>query len=90
MFELLTRPFVRLLATSPAIERLPLIRRPRTMAAAWGGLLVCKLAAMVLLSPAVGALLFAVILVAGIATTYARFGLNAYETRREEMVTSPA
>jgi len=89
MFEPLTRPFVRLVGTSPEIERLPFIQRPRTMAATWGGLLVCKLGAMVLVSPAVGALLFAVILIAGIAATYARFGLGAYETRRNDLVTSP-
>lgn len=86
----LIRPFVRLLATSPAIERLPLIRRPRTMAAAWGGLLVCKLAAMVLLSPAEGALLFGVTLVAGIAATYARFGGDGEEAFGEGVAASPA
>ena len=90
MFELLTRPFVRLLATSPAIERLPLIRRPRTMAAAWGGLLVCKLAAMVLLSPSEGALLFGFTLLTGIAATYARFGWNGEGTFGEGVAASPA
>lgn len=89
MFEALTRPFVRLVGTSPEIESLHFIQRPRTMAATWGGLLVCKLEAMVLVSPAVGALLFVVILVAGIAATYARFGLSAHETRRNDMVTAP-
>ena len=90
MFELLTRPFVRLVATSPTIERLPLIRRPRTMAATWGGLLVCKLVAMVLVSPSEGALLFGVTLLAGIAATYARFGWNGEGTVGEGAAASPA
>lgn len=74
MFLALTRPFVRLVATSPEIERQPLISRPRTMAAAWGGLLLCKLGAMIVISPGVGLQLFALMLVAGVAATYLRFG----------------
>lgn len=74
MFEVLTSPFVRLVATSPEIERRAFIKRPRTMAAIWGGLLVCKLAAIALISPVVGGELFAVTLVTGIAATYVRFG----------------
>ncbi len=74
MFELMTRPFARLVSTSPEIERLPFVRRPRTMAATWGGLLVCKLGAMVVVSPVAGAELFSVTLMAGIVATYVRFG----------------
>lgn len=76
MLQLIIRPFVRLLTTSPEIERLPFIERPRTMAAIWAGLLVCKVGAMVVLSPAIGGQLFAATLVAGIAATYVRFGLR--------------
>lgn len=76
MLHLIIRPFIRLLATSPEIERLPFVQRPRTMAATWAGLLVCKVGAMVLLSPAIGAELFVATLVAGIAATYVRFGLG--------------
>lgn len=74
MLQLIIRPFVRLLATSAEIERLPLIQRPRTMATIWAGLLVCKVGAMVVLSPAIGGQLFVATLVAGIAATYVRFG----------------
>lgn len=76
MLQLITRPFVRLLETSAEIERRPFIERPRTMAAIWGGLLVCKVGAMVVLSPAIGGQLFVATLVAGIAATYVRFGLR--------------
>ena len=76
MLHLIIRPFIRLLATSPEIERLPFMQRPRTMAAIWAGLLVCKVGAMVVLSPAIGAQLFVATLVAGIAATYVRFGLG--------------
>ena len=76
MLHPIIRPFIRLLATSPEIERLPFVQRPRTMAATWAGLLVCKVGAMVLLSPAIGAELFVATLVAGIAATYVRFGLG--------------
>lgn len=74
MLHLIIRPFIRLLATSPEIERRPFIQRPRTMAAIWAGLLVCKVGAMVLLSPAIGAELFVAALVVGIVATYVRFG----------------
>lgn len=39
--------FQLLFATSEAIEQRPLLRRPRFMGAAWGGLLICKLAATI-------------------------------------------
>jgi hypothetical protein len=90
MAELLTRPFVRLVATSPQIEQLPFVRRPRTMAAAWGGLLVCKLAAMVLVSPTVGAQLFAITFFVGIGATYARFGFRDVAATGEGPVLFPA
>ena len=75
----LTRPFVRLMATSPEIESQPFIRRPRTMAAAWGGFLLCKLGAMVVVSPSVGLQLFALVLATGVAATYLRFGSEPRE-----------
>ena len=91
MFELRTCPFVRLMATSPEIERFPFVRRPRTMAATWGGLLVCKLGAVFLISPATGSLLFAATLAAaGTLATYARFGSSGHETLRREVLGSPA
>ena len=90
MFDSIVRPFVRLVATSPEIERLPFIQRPRTMAATWGGLLVCKGAAMVLISPSLGAQAFAVTLAIGIVATFAKFGSDDVETPSGDSVFSPA
>lgn len=74
MLHALLDPFVRLFETNPEIERRPFMARPRTMAAAWGGLLVCKLAAMVVISPEAGATMFMLTLIGGLAATYIRFG----------------
>lgn len=64
--------FRLLLSTSEAIESRPLLRRPRFMAAAWGGMLVCKIAAMTIFS--VAALpMFVALLVGGIAAVQFRF-----------------
>ena len=65
--------FRLLFVTSEAIERRPLLHRPRFMAAAWGGLLVCKLAAMVLLSVSAGLPMFLAILVGGALAVQFRF-----------------
>lgn len=89
MLELMTRPFVRLVSTSPEVERLPFVRRPRTMAATWGGLLVCKLGAMLVISPVIGAELFAVTLVAGTVATYVRFGQWRPTTGADGVLTAP-
>lgn len=56
--------FQLLFVTNPEIEQQPFLRRPRTMAAVWGGLVMCKLAAMVLISFS-AALPLAVIIAAG-------------------------
>lgn len=80
MSRSLIEPFVQLVATSPEIERRPFLRRPRTMAAAWGGMLACKVAAMALFSPSNGAVMFAAVLVAGAAATIIRFGGRREET----------
>lgn len=74
MFRTLLDPFVQLVTTSAEIERRPFLMRPRTMAAAWGGMLACKVGAMALISPAEGAAMFAVVFVAGAAATIIRFG----------------
>jgi len=65
--------FALLFETSPEIEARPLIARPRTMAAAWGGLLLCKLLSIALIDPAYGVTAFAVIGVAGAVATQVRF-----------------
>lgn len=64
--------FQLLLATSETIESRPLIQRPRFMAAAWGGLLVCKIAAMTLFSMA-ALPMFVAVLAGGIAAVQFRF-----------------
>ncbi len=74
MREALVRPFQRLFETSPEIEQRPFLLRPRTMAAAWGGMLVCKLGVMAIDSPERGATLFGAWLIAGTLATYLRFG----------------
>ena len=74
MIQKMTGPFAQLFATSPEIERQPFIKRPRTMAAIWGGMLACKVGTMALISPELGAALFALTLGTGIVATYARFG----------------
>ena len=65
--------FRLLLVTSEAIERQPLLLRPRFMAAAWGGLLVCKVAAMALLSVSAGLPMFLLILIGGAFAVQFRF-----------------
>ncbi len=74
--------FALLFETSPEIESRPFIARPRTMAAAWGGLLLCKLLSIALIDPAYGITAFSVIGVAGVVATQVRF--------RHEYATSQA
>ena len=62
-----------LFSTSPEIERRPLLARPRTMAAVWGGLLVCKLFAIVAIDATSGIAAFAVVFIAGVAAAQWRF-----------------
>ncbi|MEP7214663.1 MAG: hypothetical protein ABI782_00330 [Anaerolineaceae bacterium] len=72
MFSDFLYRFQLLLSTSPEIERRALVSRPRFMAAAWGGMVVCKVAAMALLSIPATPMLVAV-LVGGAAATQFRF-----------------
>lgn len=71
--EVIQRSFRRLFETSPEIEARPLYQRPRFMAAAWGGLIVCKLGSAMLISVEAGLLLLAVTLAGGTLATVARF-----------------
>lgn len=65
--------FGLLFETSTEIEQRPLISRPRTMAAAWGGMLACKVASIFLISPEYGIPAFFAVLAAGAVATQARF-----------------
>lgn len=65
--------FALLFETSPEIESRPFITRPRTMAAAWGGLMLCKLLSIALIDPTYGVTAFSVIGLVGAVATQVRF-----------------
>lgn len=80
--------FGLLFETSPEIEQRPFIERPRTMAAAWGGMLMCKLASIFLISPEYGVPAFFVILLAGATATQIRFH-HVHAPERETLAAVP-
>lgn len=65
--------FALLFETSPEIESRPFLTRPRTMAAAWGGLMLCKLLSIALIDPTYGITAFSVIGMGGAIATQVRF-----------------
>ncbi len=65
--------FILLFETSPEIEARPLATRPRTMAAAWGGLLLCKLLSIVIVGPEYGVTALFMVGVGGAVATQVRF-----------------